>query len=80
MFDLIDDRKRPEIKWWTLPAAVFIVFCAGVDAGILLGGRNTDPSDWLQFAFLILISCLLLWPIGRELVTYRTPAEKNDGQ
>ena len=80
MFDLIGERKRPAVKWWTIPAAVCIVFCCGVDTGILIDRRDTDPSDWLKVAFLILISVGTLWPIGRELTIHRTRGGENDGE
>jgi hypothetical protein len=76
MFDLIEDRKRPEIKWWTVPAAVFLIFCTGVNAGILIGRRTIDPVDWLQMAFLVVVIGRVLWPIGREFVIHRAPGRE----
>jgi len=78
VFDLIEDRKRPEIKWWTIPGAVFIIFCTGMDTGILIGRRNVDPFEWLQVVFLICISLGILWPIAREVMVRGTEERKKD--
>ena len=78
MFDLIEDRKRPQIKWWTMLGAALIIFCTGANAGILIGRRNTDPFEWLQVVFLLLISLGVLWPIGREVIAYRTEEQNKD--
>lgn len=67
MFEFLDERKRPEIRWWTIPAAVLMIFLAGANAGILIGRRVTDPFDWLLVASLLLTAVATLWPIGREL-------------
>jgi hypothetical protein len=79
MFDLIEDRKRPEIKWWTVPGAAVILFGAGVDVGILIGRRDADPSDWVQVAFLVLMSVLILLPIVRELSDRHSHRTRPDG-
>lgn len=72
MFDLIDDRKRLEIKWWTVPAEAFILFATGVDVGILIGRRDADPFDWLQAVFLIFGSLAILLRVVRELMRRHT--------
>lgn len=76
MFDLIEDRKKPEIKWWTIPATIFLIFCTGVDVGILIGRRSVDRFDWLQAAGLVFVSLYILSPINRELAARRTQEEK----
>jgi hypothetical protein len=68
MFDLLETRAKPEIKWWTLPAAIGIVFLAGVNAGILIGQRVKDFDKWLEVIFQIVLVCVLLPPILRELL------------
>jgi hypothetical protein len=68
VFDLIEERKRPEIKWWTLPTALCLIFLAGVELGILIERRRyTDPSDWVQVAFLLIVSFGTAIPVLREL-------------
>lgn len=79
MFDLIEDRKRVEIKWWTLPSAVILIFLMGVDVGILIGRRDHHPFDWLQIAFLIVVLLWILLPIGREVASRLTAGGKNLG-
>ncbi len=76
MFELLEDRKRPEIKWWTIPGVFLIVFCSGIAAGILIGRRNVDPFEWLQVAFLILIAFAILSPISRELSRWAEERER----
>ena len=79
MFELLEDRKRTEIRWWTIPGAAVILFGAGVAVGILIGRRDADPTDWAQVAFLVLVSVLALLPIGRELSDRHSHRTKPDG-
>ena len=63
-----------------VPAAVFMIFCTGVNAGILIGRRISDPLEWLQVVLLAVTSGLMLWPTAREFMIRRKLDEKNDGQ
>lgn len=76
MFDLIEDRKKLEIKWWTIPGAVFLIFYMRIDLGILIGRRSIDPFDCMQFLLFFLIALAILWPIGAELAARRTAERK----
>jgi hypothetical protein len=44
MFELLEDQRKPEIKWWTIPSALFIILCLGINIGILVGRRSWGSS------------------------------------
>lgn len=75
MFDLID-KKKHEIKWWTVPSLALAMLLLGINLGILIGRRDVNPSDWVQVAFLLFISLVITWPVARELMI-RREEEKN---
>jgi hypothetical protein len=66
MFELLNDQRRPEIKWWTLPSVLFVVLCLGMDIGILVGRREGDISQWVQTAFMVFAAWWIVAPIFRE--------------
>lgn len=76
MFDLIEDKTKPEIKWWTVPSAAFLILLVGVNFGILIGRRDVDPYDWVQAIFLFFVALVILRVVARELKLLREQ-EKN---
>jgi hypothetical protein len=67
MFDLIEDRAKPELKWWTIPGLAFTVFCLGFWVGILIDRRNSDPLEWAQLVFMIFVSWKVFSPLLWEI-------------
>lgn len=76
MFEIINDKRRYEIKWWMVPSAALMFLLLGINIGILIGRRDADPSDWLQVVFLLFVSLAIVWPVIRELMA-RQAKEKN---
>ena len=70
MFELIEDHDKPDIKRWTMPAAIIMVFLCGMEAGILIGRRKLDFFDWAQLAFLLFLTWRFLSPLLQE-ITHR---------
>ena len=67
MFELIEDRNKPDIKWWTIPAFVFTIFFCGLGAGILIGKRSADFLEWAQLAFMLFLAWRVFSPLLREI-------------
>ena len=67
MFELIGDRNKSAIKWWTMPAMAFVIFACGVDVGVLVGRRSTDFPSWVELAFILLLAWRLTSPVFREV-------------
>ena len=76
MFELIDERNRPEIKWWTLPGLLFLVFSMGVGVGVLIERRSTDFLAWASIAFVSIVVWGLYW---RPLLSGRVSPKRNHG-
>jgi ABC-type polysaccharide/polyol phosphate export permease len=79
MFEMLDERRRPQIKWWTLPSVLVIVLCLGIDIGLLIGRRNGEISQWIQIAFLAFMVWWLVSPVVREIKTH-FPHTDNHGE
>jgi hypothetical protein len=67
MFQLIEDRNKAEINWWTVPAFIFTIFSCGMGAGILIGRRSADLLEWAQLALMLLLAWRVFSPLLREI-------------
>ena len=67
MFELIEDRNKPQIKWSTVPAFVFTIFFCRLGAGILIGRRSADFLEWAQLAFMLFLAWRVFSPFLREI-------------
>jgi len=78
MFELLNDRRRTAIKWWTLPSLFLITLSLGVNIGILIGRRDWDFFQWAGVGLSAVIAWLIISPILREIKA-RVPSDDDHG-